>query len=489
MNTNRRDFLRIAGLTGAGMFSGALSSCVFNTDKKQSDELAYIEAQANKTHSQRFNMCGYAAPRMEVVRIGFIGLGMRGPGAVERMSYIDGVEIKALCDLLPDRVDSIQQRLVEIGLPPAELYSGGEEAWKDMCLREDIDLVYICTPWDLHTPMALFAMENGKHAAIEVPACTTLEEAWQLVETSERTRMHCMMLENCCYDFFELLTLNMARQGFFGDIVHTEAAYIHDLRDLNFSKTGYYPGLWRLRENQLRNGNLYPTHGLGPVCQVLNINRGDKMDYLSSMSSADFQLADMAADLAAKDSFFEEFKTTNYRGNMNTTMIRTEKGKTIMLQHDTTSPRPYSRIHLLSGTRGIALKYPQERIANGHQWINDAGMQEIREEFMPDIVKLIGQMAQKVGGHGGMDFIMDWRLIDCLRNGLPLDQDVYDAALWSSIAPLSEWSVVNRSNSITVPDFSCGAYKTNSPVDVSLEGGGNTGIREKAVTTEVQLNV
>jgi predicted dehydrogenase len=329
--------------------------------------------------------------------------------------------------------------------------------------------------------MAVYAMESGKHAVSEVPAATTLEEAWQLVETSEKTKKHCMMLENCCYDFFELLTLNMARQGFFGELLHVEGAYIHDLLMSNFSKDGYVD-MWRLKENQRRNGSLYPTHGLGPVCQALNINRGDRMDYLTSVSTSDFQMAVTAEELASKDDFYKEFVTKGYRGNMNTTVVRTEKGKTIMIQHDVTSPRPYSRIHLVSGTKGVACKYPEPgRIATSHEWFDETKMKEIEAQYTPEIVKRIGVLAKEIGGHGGMDFMMDWRLIDCLRNGLPLDQDVYDAALWSSVAPLSEWSVANRSNSITVPDFTCGSYQSNKPVDITLSQGGNTGVR--AITT------
>jgi predicted dehydrogenase len=388
-----------------------------------------------------------------------------------------------------DRVESAQKILAAHGLPAARPYGGTNEVWKDLCASDDIDLVYICTPWQMHTPMAVFAMEHGKHAASEVPAATTIEEAWQLVETSEKTRKHCMMLENCCYDFFELLTLNMARQGFFGEVLHVEGAYIHDLRALNFSKTGYTE-MWRLKHNQKRNGNLYPTHGLGPVCQLLDINRGDRMSYLTSMSGSDFHLAKEAAELAKADSFYNEFATNGYRGNMNTTSVRTEKGKTIMIQHDTTSPRPYSRIHLVSGTKGVAIKYPEpERIATGHEWLDGKELEEVREKFAPEIVKRVGELAKEIGGHGGMDFLMDWRLIDCLRNGLPLDQDVYDAALWSSIAPLSEWSVANRSNSITVPDFTCGAYQSNKPVDISLSAGGNTPVRARRSGSANQLKI
>ncbi len=471
MASNRRDFLRNT-ILGTGMLATGLTGHAASLSSETGS------AKSDRSSKQRFNMSGYAAPKLDKVRIGFVGLGQRGPGAVERMSYIEGVEIVGLCDQYEDRVEKMQQLLEKQGLPRAKNYSGSKDAWKQMCENPDIDLIYITTPWSLHTPIAVYAMEHGKHAATEVPAAKTIDECWQLVETSERTRKHCMMLENCCYDFFELLTLNMARQGFFGEIIHGEGAYLHDLRELNFSKTGYAE-MWRLKENQRRNGNLYPTHGLGPICQVMNINRGDRMEYLNSMSSNDFLMGKMAAELAAKDSFFSEFKTDHYRGNTNTTNVRTVKGRTIIIQHDVTSPRPYSRIHLVSGTKGIASKYPEPaRIATAHEWLNDVEMKQLEEKYTPEIVNRIGEMAKKIGGHGGMDFMMDWRLIDCLRNGLPLDEDVYDAALWSSIAPLSEKSVANRSNSVDVPDFTNGAWQTNTPVELTLKGGGTTGVKE-----------
>jgi len=470
MTSNRRNFLRQT-LIGTGLlatgFAGHAASISIESNSLKTE----------KKHNQRFNMSGYAAPKLDKVRIGFVGLGMRGPGAVERMSYIDGVEIVALCDQYEDRVDKMQKLLEKQGLSRAKPYSGSKDAWKLMCENPEIDLIYITTPWALHTPIAVYAMEHGKHVATEVPAAITIDECWQLVETSERTRKHCMMLENCCYDFFELLTLNMARQRFFGEIVHGEGAYIHNLLDLNFDKNGYAE-MWRLKENQHRNANLYPTHGLGPICQVMNINRGDQMEFLTSVSSNDFLMAAKAKELAASDSFFNDFTTDNYRGNMNTTTIRTYNGRTIMIQHDVTSPRVYSRLHLVSGSKGMASKYPEPRIATSHEWYKPEEMKQLEEKFTPEIVKLMGEMAKKVGGHGGMDFMMDWRLIDCLRNGLPLDQDVYDAALWSSIAPLSEKSVDNRSNSIDIPDFTNGAWKTNNPIELTLKGGGTTGVKE-----------
>jgi hypothetical protein len=426
---------------------------------------------------QRFNMCGYAAPKLDTVRVGFIGLGQRGPDHLNNMTKLEGVEIKALCDIRPEFADRAKKSIEGTGHNP-DIYTGNKDEWKKLCDRKDIDLVFIATPWDMHVPMAVYAMEQGKHVCIEVPAAVTIEECWQLVETSERTRKHCMMMENCCYDFFELLTLNMARQGCFGEIVHAEGAYIHNLLGLNFDKNAYWE-MWRLKQNDSRNGNLYPTHGLGPVCQVMNINRGDKMDYLISISGNDFMMGETAKGLATKDVFFKPYINENYRGNMNTTSIRTYKGKTIMIQHDVTSPNVYSRIHKISGTKGSALKYPPPgRISNGGEdWLSEQEVKSLGEKYQPTIVKKVGELAKEVGGHGGMDFLMDWRTIDCLRNGLPLDQDVYDAALWSSVAPLSEQSVAHRSSAVDIPDFTRGSWETNKAVDILLDKGGNTKVK------------
>lgn len=473
MNKDRRKLLKGIAIGGGAIFSGLPG---FATSFGTSDEELLRIADKLK-EKQRFNMCGYAAPKLDTVRIGIVGLGMRGSGAVERLSYIEGVEITALCDKYPDRITKAQTTLKKMNRPPAKEFSGNE-GWKALCENKDIDLVYTPTPWHLHTPIALRAMKNGKHAAIEVPAGKTIDELWELVETSEKTKKHCMMLENCCYDFFELLTLNMTRQGLFGEIIHAEGAYIHDLsKDWLFNKNAY-ADMWRLKENINNNGNLYPTHGLGPVAQCMNINRGDKLDHLVSMSTNDFTLGKMANEMAESDSFFSEYTGKNYRGNMNTTLIRTNKGKTIMVQHDVSTIRPYSRIHLLSGTKGIAQKWPgPEKIAFGHSWIKKEELDDLYKKYSPPIVKHIGEIAKNVGGHGGMDFIMDWRLIDCLRNGLPLDQDVYDAAAWSCLFPLSQRSVTRNSDKVDIPDFTRGAWKTNKPVDLTLNGGATTTVR------------
>jgi len=470
MKSNRRRFLR-----QFTMGATSLASLPAFVKRDEEDILSFF---SNQYQEQHFNMCGYAAPKIETVRIGIIGLGMRGSEAVRRLSYIDGLEIIALCDKYPDRVAAAQKTLEEMQRPKAKEYTG-DEGWKSLCESNEIDLVYTPTPWSLHTPIAVYAMKNGKHAATEVPAAKTLDQCWELVETSEKTKKHCMMLENCCYDFFELLTLSMVRSGMFGEIVHAEGAYIHDLsKEYIFNKDGY-ADMWRLKENIGRNGNLYPTHGLGPIAQCMNINRGDRFEHLISMSTNDFTMNDLAKELASKDSFFEPYVDKPYRGNMNTTIVRTTKGKTVMVQHDVSSPRPYSRIHVLSGTKGSASKWPSpERISFGHSWIKEEELKDLYDKYSPAIVKHIGTIAKDVGGHGGMDFIMDWRLIDCLRNGLPLDEDVYDAAAWSAVGVLSEKAVGNKFKPIDFPDFTRGSWKTNKPHDMTLNGGATTGVRE-----------
>lgn len=462
---NRKEFLKIAGLTGiAG--TGLFGACQTNENGNSPFQLY---------HEQEFNMNGYAAPALDRVRVGIIGIGNRGSGAVRRLSRIDGVDINALCDLIPQKVNVAANYLKDLDHSPT-LYSGGPDEWKRLCEQENIDLVYICTPWDWHASMSVFAMETANHVAVELPAAKTIEECWNLVKTSERTRKHCMLLGNVNYDFFELMVLNMVRNGFFGEIIHGEGAYIHNLIDFNFSKD-IYENMWRLKENASRNGNLYPPHGIGPIAKAMNINCGDKMEYLVSMSSDDFSMAEKARELAEKDTFWEPYVGREYRGNINTSIIRTKMGRTIMLQHDVSSPRPYSRIHLISGTKAISRKWPQpSRIATGHDgWLPGEEMQMIEKKYTPEITKKVGQMAREIGGHGGMDTLMDWRLIDCLKNGLPLDIDVYDAVLWSAIAPLTEWSIANNFTSVKVPDFTSGSWKTNKPgMDINLERGGNT---------------
>jgi len=458
MKTNtRRDFLKKSIIGGFAIGATGILGCTGQNPEKTRNTRKDI------THPrQGKSVMGLRCDPIPTVRIGVVGLG-RGGGAVYRMAHIEGTSIVAICDIRPERVERTQKSLSDAGRPEATAYSSSEDDWKKMCERDDIDLIYNATPWELHVPIALYAMEHGKHVAVEVPAALTVADCWALVDTAEKTQRHCMMLENCCYDFFELTTLNMARNDVFGEIYHGECAYIHDLRAAKHRKDGYYKQ-WRLEYSKQHTGNPYPTHGLGPVAQIMGINRGDRFDYLTSTSTNQYGLTLYAENAFGKDS--PEAKDTYRLGDMNTTLVRSLNGRTVMIQHDTTSPRPYDRIHKISGTKGYATKYPDEKIAlepNAHEFLKPDAFKALMEKYEHPLSKYIGEQAKEVGGHGGMDFIMDWRLIYCLRNGLPLDQDVYDAAAWSCIVELSEQSVLDRSSAVDVPDFTRGEWKNAQP--------------------------
>lgn len=388
------------------------------------------------------------------VRIAIIGLGKRGIGAVYRLSKIETAKIVAICDLQQRYIDRAVSKLDY----SVDTYTK-EDDWKRICERKDVDLVYVCTHWDLHTPIAVYAMEHGKHVALEVPAALTMEECWSLVDTAERTQRHCMMLENCNYDFFELTTLNMAQKGLFGEVIHAEGAYIHDLRAILFEDGNYWKN-WRLKHNALNIGNLYPTHGLGPIAHAMNIHRGDKMNYLVTVSTNQFSMTEFAKKKFGEDS--DQAKAEYKHGDMNTTLIRTENGKNILIQHNIVTPRPYSRLHSLTGTKGFAQKYPVESLAfepNAHSFLDENKKDSLLRVYEHPIIKDIKLKAKKIGGHGGMDFIMDYRLIYCLNNGLPLDMDVYDCVEWSCLVPLSRLSLENNSAPVKIPDFTRGAWK------------------------------
>lgn len=479
MNLKRSDFLKLGGLGAIGIAGGGLFEGMAKVHEEvTSAELPERISHYGRSRAQRFNMSGYSAPKIDTVRVGIIGLGNRGPSVMRNLIRIDNVEIKALCDLVPERAENARNMLERTDHNP-DLYSGTESEWKKLCEREDLDLVIITTPWYMHAKQAIYAMEHGKHVASEVPAAATIEDCWRLVETSERTRKHCMMMENYSYREFQLITINMARNGFFGEVVHGEGAYNTSKIRNNFSKTMYWD-MWWLREYASRKGNIYPTHGLGPVAQIMGINGGDCLDFLVSVESRDFIMGEMADELAKNDEFYKPFTGHEYRGNMNVTTIRTKKGRTIMLQHDASTPSPHNLIHGIHGTHGAALyDPPPPRFSTGnHQWVSQEEFQSLRERYTPEILKEVGEIA-KDSGHWGADLQLLWRLIDCLRNGLPLDQDVYEAASLSAVVPLSEWSVLHRSNSIDFPDFTSGAWITNTPdMDINLErGGANTKVR------------
>ncbi|MGB1198885.1 MAG: Gfo/Idh/MocA family oxidoreductase [Thalassotalea sp.] len=479
---NRRHFLKsVAAITAAGMASGCSNSQSINH---------------STPISQGSNIAGLTVAKMDIVRVGFIGVGERGYGHVQHFCHMEGVEIKAICDTDEKVLDRSLAFIAKQGLTTPARYSKGDHAYQEMLNRQDIDIVIISTPWRWHTPMAVDTMESGKHAFVEVPAATTIEECWQLVNTAERTQKNCMMMENVCYGRDELMVLNMVRQGVFGQLLHGEAAYIHELR-WQMKELTEKTGSWRTYWHTKLDGNLYPTHGLGPVSQYMNINRGDRFDYLTSTSSP---ALGRAAYAQREFPASHERNQLNYiAGDMNTTVIKTAKGRSIMVQHDTTTPRPYSRHNYIQGTNGAFAGFPnrvaienlppaikqayQEQLAQAHQqWLAngkqgreptlqsfhhwDRNMETWQNSFDHPLWTRMGEEAQRNGGHGGMDFLMLWRMVYCLRNGEALDQDVYDAAAWSAITPLSADSVSDRSNSKNVPDFTRGQWKNNQPLGI-----------------------
>ena len=421
------------------------------------------------------DVLGLTAPKLETVRVAFVGLGMRGPGAVERFTYIPGVQIVALCDYEEARAERMQNALRKAGLPPAAIYSG-EKGYEELCKRPDIDLVYVATDWDHHFPVAKCALENGKHTAIEVPSAMNLKQCWELIELSEHNRKHCMILENCCYDWYELNALNMAQHGVFGEILRGEGAYIHNLDDFwdyywknpdgsDPEKLG-----WRMKYNMENRGDVYATHGLGPVALAMNIHRGDRFTTLVAMDTKSVHGKDYVEKKTGK-------RPEVYRnGDQTTTLMRTAEGKVVEIQHNVMNPQPYNRLYKLTGTKGYATKYPEPHFAldksqlaasgvapkvddlSSHGFLPEEEHNALWNKYTHPIIKKYGEMAQKVGGHGGMDFFMDARLVYCLQNGLPLDMDVYDLAEWCCLAELGTLSMDNNCASVAFPDFTRGAW-------------------------------
>lgn len=453
-----------------------LSGATLLTLSSLSAEASSIAAKAASLSIESGrNVTSLQGKKLNNVRFGFIGVGERGGKTLLRLTLqLPDAKVVALCDIDAKNLALNRKQVVEATGEEPALYTGSEDAYKAMLERDDIDAVIIATPWRYHTPMAVDVMISGKHALVEVPAALNADECWQLVETSEKTQKHCMMLENVCYGREEMMVMNMVQQNLFGELLHGEAAYIHELR-WQMKEVERKTGSWRTDWHTKVNGNIYPTHGLGPIAQFMNINRGDRFDYLVSMSSPSVGRAEYAQ---------ENFPATHKRnkakyiaGDMNSTLIKTKNGRSILLQHDTTTPRPYTRLNLIQGTNGTFAGFPN-RIAlennpldpqqkNGfHNW--DYNIEKWFENYDHPLWKSIQQQAQAAGGHGGMDYMMMWRVVDCLKNGYALDQNVYDAAAWSVIVELSSHSVAKRSASIDIPDFTRGAWKTNPKLEINI---------------------
>jgi len=447
LEMDRRELLKI-GAAGLGMV--ALGGC---TSGGSGDSLPRIQ----RTDLGPAPEDPFAAPPMEMVRIGMVGVGLQGTSHVRNFLGVEGCQITAVCDIVPEKAERSATLVEEAGFPRPTLYTNGETDFQRLCAEEELDLVFTATPWEWHVPVCLSAMENGKHAATEVPAAYTLDDCWALVEAAERYRKHCIMMENCNYGRMEMLCFNLVKQGLLGEILHAEGGYLHDLRAIKFEDRD--EGLWRRAHSMQRNGNLYPTHGLGPVANCMDINRGDRFATLVSMSSPSRGLQLWAEEhYPPEDPKRQEHYVL---GDVNSSLIRTALGRTILVQHNTNLPRPYSRINTVEGTRGIFSDYPGRVYIEGwsqrpHQWDEAEAW---LEEYDHPLWKEMEERSQGAG-HGGMDFMEDYRLIKCLREGLPTDMNVYDAAAISAVTPLSEWSVANGSAPIEFPDFTRGRWRS-----------------------------
>ena len=439
---SRRELLKAAGIAGVGLTASHLIDA--------------HAAEPQKNVAKNATMIGVKFEPRDVVRLGIIGVGLRGTDVLGEFLAIDKVVVNAVCDVVKDKCLRAAQLIEKAGQKTPGIYANGERDFERLAARDDLDFIYIATPWEWHVPQVLAVLKNGKHAGTEVPAAYTLEDCWNIVNASEAARRHCLIMENCCYDHSETMVLNMVRAGLLGDLVHGECAYNHDLREILFENKD--EGLWRRRHHTLRDSNLYPTHGLGPMAMYLDINRGDRFDHLVSMSSSHLGLEAYRKDrVAAGDAKWKEVYKT---GDYNTSVIKTARGRTIMLQHNVSTPRPYDRINLIQGTKGIFRDYPPRVFIDGqeggHSWTT---LDKYKEQYESTLWKKQGEMARKLGGHGGMDYLMCYRLMQCLREGLEPDIDVYDAAAWSVPGPLSQLSVARGSVPVKFPDFTRGQWQ------------------------------
>ena len=460
-NFNRRNFLKKTGLSAASLYMASNLAC---------------SEEYEKNTSGGSYMGDFAAPKLKTVRIAIIGLGARGSGHAKQLAAIEGTEIVALSDLYEDLVDRSVSLCAESGNgrhQSISRYYGDENQWEKMLIEVKPDAVIIATNWNNHAKMAIESMKQGAHAFVEVPIAVTLEEMWEIVNTSEQTQKHCMMMENVNYGREELLYLNLCRKGVIGDLLHAEAAYIHELR-FQMEEQERGTGSWRTHHYAKRNGNLYPTHGLGPVAQYMNLGRGE--DQFSSIIS--FSSPAKGRKLYAEKNYSKDHKwnALDYQGgDLNTSIIKTNLGRTIMIQWDETSPRPYTRHNLLQGTKGILAGYPT-RVAleggvpgateNHHSWAEGEKLEALYEQYEHPIYLRLGALAQKMGGHGGMDFMMRYRIVECLRNGLPLDQNLYEGCFWSAVSPLSEASVAKGGMPQQFPDFTRGFWNKTKPLSI-----------------------
>lgn len=447
---SRRAFLRAS----VGASAGAAAACVSSGAPPEP-----VEAPA----AQRQNVLGLKVDPIPRPKVAVIGTGARGQVLVRLLARLE-VDVVALCDVDAQALAAGTKLVTDAGRPaPQGFGGGGDEDYLrmlDALLTADgvgVDLAIIATPWRWHVPQALAAMERGVHVGVEVPVAYTLEDCWRIVDAAERERVHCMMLENVCYGREEMMALNLCRAGLLGELTHGEGAYIHNLSAQLGS--GVSEGLWRPAHHLARNGNLYPTHGLGPIAQYMGVHAGDRLATLVSMSSPARGRRAHAERALGADA--PEAKLDFICGDINTSILQTALGRTIVVQHDTTTPRPYTRLNHIQGTRGTLRGFPG-RIhvvdrSPEHAW---EPLDAYQDEFDHPVWKRLGPEALgQAHTHGGMDFVMLARLVECLVAGEALDMSVYDGVAWSCVSPLSEQSVAQGGAPVAVPDFTRGAWR------------------------------
>ncbi|GGV00879.1 glycosyl hydrolase family 109 protein [Streptomyces litmocidini] len=450
---SRRTVLRTtAGAAGAGL---GITAAGGQTARAATGAVPAARPEAAAVPRRRgATMAGVPFERRSTVRIALVGLGNRGGSMINLYLALPWVRVVAVCDPVREKAERAAAAVVAAGQPAPALYTHGEDDYENLLTRTDIDFVHVATPWDSHFAIARSAMLNGKHVGVECPVAMELAELWELVDLSEQTRRHCMQLENCCYGRNEMRVLRMAHAGKFGELLHGAGAYNHDLRELLFSPT-YYEGPWRRLWHTRLRGDLYPNHGFGPVANYMDVNRGDRAVSISSFGTPALGLAEYrAAHVPPGD---PSWKETYVESDRTVSVVRTAKGRLIRLEHDVSTPHPYSRINSLGGTRGVFEDYPAriylEPDHKDDQW---GDFSAYAAEFDHWLWK---EHANPPGGHGGMDYIMVHRLTQCLQLGLPPDFDVYDAATWTAPVPLSHASVKANGAPQEIPDFTRGEWK------------------------------
>ncbi|HKS07698.1 MAG TPA: Gfo/Idh/MocA family oxidoreductase [Gemmatimonadaceae bacterium] len=452
-NTSRRDALKkVAGVAASAAFFPAIAESI---------TAGVAPHEAPPREPLATTMRGVPFERRDTVSFALVGTGLRGRSVLRELLGVPGTRIAAVCDALPEKTQLAVKMCTDAGRPAPEVYNG-ERAFEQIVQRDDIDFVYTATPWEWHVPVMLAALKAGKHCGTECPAGTTLKDLWALVDASEKARKHCLQLENCCYGYNEMLVNRLVHTGVLGEVLHCEAAYLHDLRRILFEERD--EGLWRRAWHTRLDGNLYPTHGLGPVAWYLDIHNGDRFDVLVSMSTNERGLT-LHREATVPDKSNPKWKEEYRAGDLNSALIRTVNGRTVLLQHDVSNPRPYSRLNSVQGTKGVFRDYPAQIYVEGQAGGERFGtIDSWRATHEGSLWTKLGETARS-GGHGGMDYVMAWRLVQCMREGLPPDFDVYDAAAWSAPFPLSEMSIAKGSAPIKFPDFTRGEWKQRRATD------------------------